>query len=194
MSDGNGQLLLTPADPWQVPGDLPGLLDGLARIGLTGARLTGETDSETAWSLGERFLTLVTFLGCSPFVRIEPPSPGSRAFCHVRALGPWAAPRAWISRLAGAPRCPACRKRYPSVTPHFDPNLSLTCPCGRIAPLWQWDFKDRGGFGRWLLSLEDIFPNEALPGDELMTFLANQTGSSWRFFYLPPGGGSRGLA
>ncbi|CAK0781368.1 Formate dehydrogenase accessory protein FdhE [Gammaproteobacteria bacterium] len=189
MQEGNGRLLLTLADPWQVPEDLSGLINGLAQIGLIGARLSDETDDGTAWSMGDRFLTLVTFLGCSPFVRIEPSSPGSRAFCHVRSLGPWRMPRAWISRLAGAPRCPACRTRYPSTISDLDsdPATSLNCPCGLIAPLWQWDFKDRGGFGRWSLSLEDIFPNEALPGDELMAFLMERTGSSWRFFYLPPG-------
>jgi len=181
-----GRLLLTPHDPHRVP-DVPRLHAALSDGGLLGSLLPGRED---AFLVGDRFLTLVTFAGCSVQLELAAPPDGSGAFCHLRLLGPYAYPRLLQGRNTRPPRCRGCRaplrdwqERHSSVEQH--PDTPVPCPaCGEHRPLWDWDWKGNAGFGRFFLSVEEVFPGEATPAPALIELLKEETGATWRHFYI----------
>jgi hypothetical protein len=65
----------------------------------------------------------------------------------------------------------------------------ITCPtCGETSPPWAYDWKQKAGFGRLLIRIEEVFPGEAVPTPELMDLLQSSAGCSWRYFYLQDDG------
>ena len=79
-----GRLLLTPRDAHATPEAGP-IVNLLTDMGLIGAPLPSRP---RAYRVGERFLQLISFAGCSPHIQLAPPPDGSGAFCHIQVLGP----------------------------------------------------------------------------------------------------------
>jgi hypothetical protein len=182
-----GRLLLSPRDPFRLP-DRTQLAVTLTEAGFLGAQLSGR---DGAFAVGDSFLQLVIFTGCS--VRVELSPNGKAPFCHIRLTDPFEQPRFLWGRNTRPPRCPNCRhtlqdwKRRLSASVEAD-LAAIPCPsCGEAIPPWAYDWKDKGGLGRLFIRIEEVFPGEAVPTPRLMDLLHRSTGSKWRYFYLQDG-------
>jgi hypothetical protein len=179
-----GRLLLTTHDPYLLP-DRSVLESGLAANGFIGARLAGRTD---AFLAGDRFLQLVTFAGCS--VQIELSPSGDSSFCHVLIAGPFDEPRFFSGRSTRPPRCPNCRsplQEWKHLLAAWESGAmaNIPCPCcGETDTPWAYDWKEKAGFGRLLVQVEEVFPGEAVPTPELMVLLERTTHGEWSHFYI----------
>lgn len=184
MSAHTGRLLLGTQDPFLLP-ERALLTATLSAAGLLGVPLAGRDD---AFTVGERFLRLVTFAGCS--VRIELSPMADAPFCHIRFTGPFWRPVFLSGRNTRPPRCRNCRspvRNWKERVPTWDraEPAQITCStCGVAVPPWDYDWKEKAGFGRLFIQVEEIFPGEATPTPMLMALLANATGCEWRHFYL----------
>jgi hypothetical protein len=78
-----GRLVLTPQDPYLLPDQPESILDALHEIGFIGEALK----EPPGYLPGERFMQLVSFMGCSPYIRLQPDGSGE-PFCHLRLEGP----------------------------------------------------------------------------------------------------------
>jgi len=184
MSAHTGRLLLTTQDPFLLPEQAP-LTATLSEAGLLGTPLEGCNE---AFAVGERFLQLVIFAGCS--VRIELSPMGEVPFCHIRFTGPFRRPVFLSGRNTRPPRCRNCRGRlrnWQAVRSDRDNAqlVQIPCPtCGETSPPWSYDWKGQAGFGRLFIQVEEIFPGEATPTPALMGLLAASSGCKWRHFYI----------
>jgi len=179
-----GRLILTTSDPHASPhADL--LVELLLRLGFIGPTLE---DRESAFRIGPGFLSLLSFNGCA--VRIQDAPNADGAFCHVRVPPPSTHPQLHFGRNTGAPRCAGCRGRladWRERTEHWrsHPYAGAACPtCGEIRPPWLWDWKQQGGFGRFFIQIEEVFPGEATPTQSLFEYLTRASGTGWRYFYV----------
>jgi len=179
-----GRLLLTMQAPFALP-DRTVLEAVLATKGFLGARLASRAD---AFLVGDRFLQLVTFAGCS--VRVElSPTDGS-PFCHIRIAGPFGSPIFVHGRNTRPPRCPICRSplqdwKLPLALWEPVAAADIQCSaCGGKKPPWDFDWKEKAGFGRLLVQVEDVFPGEATPTPELMNLLTRSAQGEWCHFYI----------
>ncbi len=182
-----GRLILTPVDPLQAadPYRLQTRLKDIAFI----SESIG-TSAETAFLIGDAFLSLITFLGCSPFIEVSPTEDGS-AFCQVRLLGPHSDPKFLRGRNTQPPRCMACRGR---LNDWLDKALSweqqpqeycIDCErCGSHQRPIDLQWKQNAGFGRVFIAIDNIFPGEAVPVPNLLQELEKFTGTDWRYFYI----------
>jgi len=184
MSAHTGRLLLTMQDPFLLPEQAP-LTATLSEAGFLGPPLEGRNEG---FAVGERFLQLVIFAGCS--VRIELSPMGEAPFCHIRFTGPFRRPVFLSGRNTRPPRCRNCRGRlrnWQAVLSDRD-NAGpgqITCPaCGEASPPWGYDWKGQAGFGRLFLQIEEVFPGEATPTPALMGLLEASNGCKWRHFYI----------
>ena len=181
-----GRLVLTPGDARLVP-DLPALLATSERSGLIGSPLDTRMD---AYLAGDQLLQLISFTGCSPRIRLEPPPGGSGAFCHLQIWGPYPTPRLLWGRNTRPPRCALCRTPIRDWRDHQGtweraPERPFTCPhCGQDQTPLALAWRENGGFGRFFIAVEDVFPGEAAPVPALMERLAGVTGQPWRYFYI----------
>ena len=182
-----GRLLLASAANGPVP-DRASLIGYLQNSGFIGP-LLGDLEG-CSFQVGDSFLQLVTFMGCSPHIVLEPPPHGG-SFCYVRIDGPWPEPLLRYGRNTNAPRCCSCRNRindWRNQLPTWleKPNaMRVECAqCGhRQSPLnlsWRRD----GGFGRLFIVVEDIFPGEAIPVPTLISGLTGVSNNSWYYFYV----------
>ncbi len=185
-----GRLVLTPESPYWSPDDPLRIVAVLHEIGFIAGRLEG---SVHRYLLGEHFLQLVTFMGCSPNIRIEPGEPGE-PFCHLIVDGPSEHPRLLQGKNTTPPRCAVCRKRLDewqrifAVRPLYSDQPAICPHCGYPQAPATYDFRHSGGCGRIFLFVENIFPQEAIPSPELLKHLGSATADqAWRYFYLQDG-------
>jgi hypothetical protein len=177
-----GRLILAPADPRAAPPSKASLLNSLDALELIGSPLDSAQDRYLA---GGRFLELISFMGCSPHVELEPPPDGTDGFCHIALMGPLDRPRLLYGPYTSPPRCPACRGRLEDWRETLtSADTMLDCArCGERFPATRLVWRRTGGFARIAVEIRNIFPSEAVPVPELMTRLARDTGQDWGYFY-----------
>jgi hypothetical protein len=188
MSTHTGRLLLSTGDPFLAP-EQALLTARLSDAGFLGPPLSGQIG---AFSIGERFLQLLTFAGCA--VKIAQAPDGDVPFCHIRLTGPFERPRFQCGRNTRPPRCPSCRSplvdwKMRLANGKEADSAAIACPtCGETSPPWAYDWKQKAGFGRLFIRIEEVFPGEAVPTPELMNLLQSSAGCNWRYFYLQDDG------
>jgi len=181
------KLILTPLDAG-VPINTGHLIQALRDTGFMAEPLA-VPDGTQAWLIGDRFLQLLTFMGCSPHIEVSPPADGSFDFCYVRLSGPHSNIQLRTARNTAPPRCPACRYRIADwkallkVHP-YPGNLYCCTQCETQSHWYDLDWRQSAGSGRLFLEVTQIFPSEVIPGDELLALLRSVTKIPWRYFYL----------
>ena len=184
----NGELILHPVPPAAVPRSVADLVRRLQDIGFLASPLAAAPHMR--YLAGERFLQLVTFLGCSPQIPLEPPADGSADFCHVSLSCPSEVVEFIGGSATAPPRCPHCGSRIPAWRPMIQAwrqnrkGFRWTCPScetGSEAPRLNW--RQGAGFSRFFIEIQNVFQGEAVPGDELLRTLEESTGTPWTYFY-----------
>ncbi len=185
-----GKLILHPQSAFVPPPGQRGLVSAIAEIGLVGETLDSPPERQ-GFLVGERFLQMVSFLGCSPHIELAPPAGGGDDFCYLEVLGPWTLPRLFRGRNTRPPGCPGCGRRQDGLHSHVRPWAELPealrwqCGhCGAEHHPAQWNWRHQGGAARIALSINGIFPSEALPSDALLHQLKALDGNPWGYCYI----------
>lgn len=183
-----GRLVLTPEDTFYVPADVAALLARLRGIDFIGAHILPENEAD--YLLGERFMQLVTFMGCSPYIQLKP-TEDSKPFCHLKIDGPYTDPVFLGGKNSNAPSCKACRKRIPQWEALINAwskqpqRYQATCPhCGNLQNPATYNWRQAAGTGRFFLLVENIFPQEAQPSTALLKALQGDDDKAWCYFYI----------
>ena len=191
------KLLLHPADP-QCPAVATDVLaKSLQSIGMIGEPVRLKT--ETIYPVGEQFLQLITFLGCSPMIELELPADaesreaGSRdgRFCHVSLSGSGGELQFRADAHKTEARCPSCRKPDPQWREWINAwqtdqqQLHWACTvCDYTGQITDLNFRKHAGFGRNFIEIRGIYPSEAIPGEALLASLQTLTGCNWNTLYI----------
>ncbi len=180
-----GKLILAPLDPDSPAPPGEQVLDFLREAGLIGTALD---PGQRTFLVGDGFLELVSFMGCSAHVELEPPASGGTDFCHVSLLGPFESARLFAGRNTTPPRCPRCGGRLSEWrTRTLGPQLSCE-RCGASLKPTQLNWRRSAGFARLAVQVHNVFPSEAVPVPGLMKGLARLGAGDWGYFYVQPDG------
>ncbi len=173
-------LILHPDDPCWHPVQTGELRAALQEDGLLAAGCPA--DLSAACLVGEHFLRLIMFLGCSPQVTLTADaSRDGQPLCtvrfnnfdSVRFVG--AAPRS-------PARCPHCRAEVVIEVPRVDE--ACTCAgCNVSMPVQALDWRQAAGFGRFFIEVSGIYPHEAVPADRLLARLRDFSHCEWKYFF-----------
>ena len=183
------KLVLHARDATHRLADQHTLVNALHEIGLLGDILD---DQPQAYYAGEEFLSLLTFLGCSPHVDLLPADAGQRndgRFCHLRLQ--LDLPQARFRAAAGKlrPRCPQCRHEvdeWEALVAQYANNPAVVhhCPkCNTAIPVPELNWRQSAGCGRWFIEVWNIHPHEAVPSERLLEVIEGVTGVACRYFY-----------
>jgi len=190
------KLILLPADPTCPAISTERLAAELQGIGLIG--LPARVNNEIFYPTGENFLQLISFLGCSPSIELEPPTDplavaadsAAGKFCHV-FLSSTDTLLFRSDPHTSAPRCPQCHTPvvdWPSRLHawQMDPeNSEWHCKqCLYTGDITRLGFRKSAGFGRNFVEIRGIYPSEAVPGDALLNSLKSLTGGDWSTLYI----------
>lgn len=179
-------MLLTPQDPQAVI-DQANVRRILREAGFSDGPLPG---TESSFLAGNRFLSLITFAGCSVQLELRPSNTSGERFCHIRFSGPYRQPVLRHGRNTRPPRCPSCRAPDREWRDHCLHGAGrgvepIQCAsCGTPSLPWFWDWKETGGYGRGFVEIEEIFPGEASPTPALISLLEGIADIPWRHFYV----------
>ena len=158
----------------------------LVELGMTG----GISQRDSALYLpGLEFMTLISFLGCSPSVSMavasddQAPNP---YFIEITDCGD--AVVAICGALRRAPRCPQCKRVATDWNDAFaTANTGLFCAhCGFRSPLPGWDWRHQTGFGRQWINIWGVHEGEAVPGEKLLESLHKLSGVVWDYAWCRP--------
>jgi hypothetical protein len=179
-----------------VAGD-KALVAALRTIGLLSAPVC--RDPAHGYRTGGRFLQLVTFLGCSPAIALDPPADPAEceracargSLCHIRLPPARKHLRFRAERGLRAPRCPRCRRTESHWPVMFEQwradarkNRWECRECGHRGRIYDLDFRNRGAFGRAFVDICGIYPAEAVPGETLLESLREISSCDWKHMYL----------
>lgn len=184
----SASLVLHVRDVAYVPDSVTDIEQLLLQIGLIGE--AWGNSSQHRYLIGDRFLQLVTFLGCAPAIELTPPANGNTEFCHVGISNIYSTPRFLADSQDVLPRCPHCRKRYADWQSAIqkwqaEPACQVQCPAchNNLSPM-ELDWRQSAGFGHFFVSIYNIYPREAIPTEALLLALSKATRQSWDYFYI----------
>lgn len=182
--------MLTPGEPFSLQPDIKTIMQALRKIKFCGDQLIGSDGKR--YLMGERFMQLISFIGCSPYIQLEP-TVDDKPFCHLIIDGPYSNARFVRGKNTIFPRCGNCRKRIMQWEHHIAewteaPELyKAMCPhCSFQQSPANYDWRHSAGCGHLFLFIENIFPNEARPSLELLKSLqaCRENSPDWKFFYI----------
>jgi len=181
----NASLVLCPENPRWTLSDDQGLEQFLLSIQLIGEPYR----NESRFLAGERFLDLIAFMGCSPDIRLEP-GDNDAPFCSIHLLPRTAEVEFHCGEQVHAPRCPGCRtpvnnwqSDINSWRNNGSDSLWICQGCRHQSYPWQFNWRKSAGFGRCFIEINNIFPKEAIPQQQLIDTLNSHYGVSWHYFY-----------
>lgn len=182
------RLVLSPCEPHYAPGSWNAVREALLEAQIIDAPIS--KDEDNLFLIGEKFLQYITFLGCSPHIELVPPKDGSLDFCHIQLNPIYATPVFRHATNNVFARCPQCGKRIQawqqavSQWRNNPQSQQLVCEkCHAKVSLYQLSWRHTAAFARLFIDIFSIYPQEAIPTEQLMQVLENATDKKWDYFY-----------
>ncbi len=178
------QLILHPSDPTYAPESIAAVLRSLQAIGFAGPALDAGRHR-----IGPRFMEWVSFLGCSPQLRLEPNATGE-PFTWLHLPAPLEGTRLIAGRNLKPPRCPHCRRTFVARSRlrslPADPAQQARCAsCGRPAQWLALDWRRSACAARWHIAITEVYESEAIPTPALLEALCQiSAGRAWGYCYV----------
>ncbi len=139
---------------------------------LQNLKFIGDALSSKRYSTGNEFLSLLTFMGCSPNIELEPQN--DKPYCYIE-IEAYEQPQFISGKNTKYPPCPQCKEKLNSqVCSNCNTTLDLTKPNWRksafIASSW--------------VCIGNIYELEAIPSDQLLNTLESETSVRWKPAYI----------
>ncbi len=171
------------------------VLAGLSSEGFLGElfsiRYEGQKKAQTGYLIGDKFLKLITFLGCSPHIAVSPPENIADwgNFCHIE-IQQHQNPIFFKGLNNSRSSCPQCKSRVAKMLPEMQQwipdSMHIVCPkCHQTSLVEDLNWRHSAGFGTFFIIIHSIYPNEAVPTDQLLNIFKHESGSfePWDYFY-----------
>jgi len=146
--------------------------------------LIGQQESDYRFQVGERFLSQLCFMGCSPNIELYPQA-NDGAYCYIDIPEP--TDKVLISQTPKIPRCPNCKTNL-TWLPAKQNNLQLqshVCPdCQHTINPSELNWRKSAVFAASRIVINNIFEAEAIPDGNLMSQLQQRFGGEWRYAYI----------
>jgi len=136
--------------------------------------------SDTRYSTGDGFLSLITFMGCSPDIELDPHE--NVPYCYIEIESSEAL--RFISGINTKPApCPKCKQGITNVP---DPaNSKLRCPgCNEKVKTSELNWRKSAFLAKSWIRIGNIYELEAVPNDQLLNALKSETGEKWKYAYI----------
>jgi hypothetical protein len=174
------RLIIHPQSVFDVPAQISTIKQALRDTGLL-----ADEFSKNMYYVGENFIQLITFLGCSPAIQLSPEA--NKPFCYIEfsTIAPH-------SRLLGhcrsaTPKCPNCKNKinnWKNIDKWQIACSQYTCnKCAMRSSLADLKWRQLAGYGRFSINIINIHPHEAVPAEKIFSLLRDISGFEWNYFY-----------
>jgi len=181
MTEAISRLVIHPKQVTDYPQDINGIIHALANIGLLGDR----HQDDSIYLAGGEFLNLITFMGCSPSIKLSPTEGDKYCYLQINATSDSVRCLGHTSLIS--PQCPDCKQKitnWKDSASWFDGSTIKTCElCSSEKPVQSFRWRKEAGFGRFSFHISYIHPHEVVPSDIIFQALELATGFPWGYFY-----------
>lgn len=179
------RLILSPEDIEFSLTDVNHFVKQLANLKLISSELK-PVENYHCFDLGEDFLHLITYLGCSPTIYNTDDSSDNDTFISIAQHETI---QFALSSAIPPARCPHCHKTDKNWSDYFqrwiDNPLTLeSCPqCNNSFRFTEMKWKKNGGYGKLFLQIHGIQEQLAIPNQTLLDDLEAFTNTRWIYFF-----------
>lgn len=175
------RLIFHPVNIADTVSDTSGLIQALKNIGFIDQSL----DTPNAYLPGNDFLSLITFLGCSPHINLHPDDGDNFCAISISTICTQATNLGYTSTAkAKCPHCGAAIKNWKNIENWQLADTLFECEkCGKEARMHELKWREKSGYGHSSIAVMNIHPHEAVPADKLLNTLADATGFKWIYCY-----------
>ncbi len=146
-------------------------------------------DSVLRYLSGEKFLSQVHFLGCSPDVEFHPD--GDKPYIYIEIPEPTDTPQFISGINIKTPRCPQCKKELltlPGQLKKHGTQIKMRCQhCREIINVHKINWRKTAFFCSSTIIINNIYESEAVPDDRFLSALEHATGFAWNHSYIRSG-------
>ncbi len=174
----NASLVLHATEPSWTPDNPEALIQALQEVGLAGESLN---KTENSFLVGEKFLDHISFMGCSPNIKLENENDDGK-FTFIR-ITTTASITALTGKHSFAPHCPQCKKPEKNWQELLQDNQLECSNCQQTSDAWQYNWRKSAGFARCFIEITDIYPKEAIPQPSLLDSLEKSFQVPWAYFF-----------
>nr|AJG38006.1 hypothetical protein [uncultured Gammaproteobacteria bacterium] len=177
MWDAEHKLYLYPQQPFYRPSHqiLEQLLIKLQFIGKLSSVDSLKLSSKqvtTRYEVGDKFLSQLTFMGCSPDIELEPQE--NKPYCYIE-IEQIETPRLISGKNLKPAKCPHCKS----------PITELSCEnCQKVIAPEKLNWRKTAFYASSWISIGNIYELEAIPNDNLLNALEENTGIKWKAAYI----------
>jgi len=180
IAEQNHRLLLYAKPASLLAWSVDGLVEMLIDISFIGDRCH-ERNSD--YLTGDRFMELVTFLGCSPSIALSPEDGDN--YCFIRVREAVKSPALYAGKNTPAPYCRYCQQEKSDWQSCEQEDYCEQCNLMERLDNWRW--RKHGALSRWVIEIMNIYPHEAVPSPILLDRIGDVSGVPWGYAYLHAG-------
>ncbi len=164
----------------------------LSNVGFLGDFFCVDNESQeeqTGYFIGDHFLQLITFLGCSPHLAVTLPEQGSdwHHFCHIEIQE---FSTAQFFKGLNRPKCSCsqCKSRLNLSLSELEQwvpgSMTVRCTkCQHSERPEELNWRHSAGFSSIFIIIHSVYPSEAVPTEQLMAVLNDDSAHQWDYFY-----------
>ena len=147
-------------------------MDKTLALLLKDLKLIDKKLSSKRYATGDDFLSLLTFMGCSPDIALEPQN--DKPYCYVE-INSLDLPQFISGKNTQYPPCPHCKEKLES------PKCKS---CHTTIDFTKLNWRKSAFVSRSWITIGNIYELEAIPSDQLLNALKNKTGVRWKPAYI----------
>lgn len=182
-TDADASLLLYCTDHQWQPENLEKTISLLQTMALIEEPVSNLVNTpENAFFTGNKFLSHIAFMGCSPSIEFTPGKACSR-FCYVHFISAANPLLLYSKKQARAPRCPVCHKHEKLWQKSFSDNRIYCTHCQQNYAVETFNWSKSAGVASFFIAITDIFPHEAIPQPVFLESLKTLHSAEWKYFY-----------
>lgn len=154
---------------------------------LSDIEFIGKKQAEYRFEVGDKFLSLLCFMGCSPNIELEPQE--NKPYCYIEIETVQAA-----QFISGKNRrkvvCPECKTTLENIGAIFLKDTKdlnkYDCPeCNKHTfNLNKMNWRKTAFLARSWVMVGNIYESEAVPDEKLLKSLKELTGVEWKVAYI----------
>ena len=136
----------------------------------------------TRYRTGNQFTSLLTFMGCSPNIELEPQK--NKPYCYIE-IETRNRPFLITGKNTKAVRCLNCKEKVTTTFKNDELSNDFSCPnCGNLMDFAKLNWRKSAFFASNWITIGNIYELEAIPSDQLLNTLKNETGVNWKPAYI----------
>ena len=153
---------------------------------LNDLELLGKQESAERYQVGESFLSLFCFMGCSPNIELFPQS-DEQPYCYIEIPETSSLTQCLISKNPKTPRCPHCKAGLVDLAKQLKEKCVLEANCSTCSESIKpatLNWRKTAVFAKSFIRIGNIYDAEAIPESQLLDSLKQSTGVAWLYSYI----------